>query len=228
MESARINRLKEKTILLVEDEAVIRNNIASMLQFFFKEVRTAGDGYAGLDAYRKYQPDIVMTDLKMPYMGGFEMLQEISQRSNTVYTIVVSAHTDTDLLLNAVNNGINRYIVKPVTEQQLFEAFESFLDATSGGSASDTELLPGLTLDSENQTLRHHNETIHLNKKETLLLRMLSREPTHTFTYEEIETQVWGEKSMSLASLRSVVRDIRKKSGEKIVENVSGTGYRLR
>ena len=66
-----LDRLKNKTILVVEDEKIIRENIASMLKFFFKEVYTAIDGYDGLDKYENYLPDIIMTDLKMQNMDGF-------------------------------------------------------------------------------------------------------------------------------------------------------------
>lgn len=72
-----LDRLKNKTILLVEDERIIRENIASMLSFFFKEVYTAIDGYDGLDKYEIYLPDVVMTDIRMPNMGGFELIEEL-------------------------------------------------------------------------------------------------------------------------------------------------------
>ena len=72
-----------------------------------------------------------------------------------------------------------------------------------------------------------NGEVSHLNKKEILLLRLLLLDKERTFTYEEIENQVWGSKSMSLAALRSVVRDLRKKIGQDFVINISGTGYRM-
>ena len=122
-----LERLKNKTILLVEDEKVIRENIASMLKFFFKEVYVAIDGYDGLDKYENYLPDIIMTDLKMPNMGGFELIKELEKRACSSYTIIVSAHTDTELLLEAINKGVNRYLIKPITEDELFEAFNAYL-----------------------------------------------------------------------------------------------------
>lgn len=72
-------KLKEKTILLVEDEKVIRENTASILKVFFKEVYTANDGYEGLDKYEEYLPDILMTDLKMPNMSGLGLIDEIKK-----------------------------------------------------------------------------------------------------------------------------------------------------
>ena len=227
MELKKLEILKNKTILLVEDEAVIRNNIASMLRFFFKNVYTAVDGYDGVEAYERHLPDIIMTDLKMPFMGGFELLDELKKRASRSYKIIVSAHTDTELLINAVNNDIDRYIIKPVTERQLFDAFEAYIQKMEQQTEDLKILFPGILFDIDKRELVINDTRVHLNNKETLLLKLLIQERDRTYTYEEIENQVWGEKSMSLTSLRSVVRDIRKKTGEKIIKNVSGIGYRL-
>lgn len=223
----KLKILKNKTILLVEDEAIIRNNIASMLRFFFKDVFTAVDGYNGLEKYERHLPDIIITDLKMPFMGGFELLDELKKRSSTSYMIVVSAHTDTELLINAVNKGIDRYIIKPITERQLFDAFEAYIHKIEQQTQDLKILFPSIMFDIDKRELIIKDTRVHLNNKETLLLKLLIQEKNKTYTYEEIENQVWGEKSMSLTSLRSVIRDIRKKTGEKIIKNVSGIGYKL-
>ena len=222
-----LEKLKTKTILLVEDETVIRNNIASTLKFFFKDVFTAVDGYDGLEMYQKYLPDIIMTDLKMPYMGGFELLEEIKKRSSTSYMIVVSAHTDTELLINAVNNGIHRYIIKPITENQLFDALEAYVIQSEKELPENVQISANIFMDVDKRQLIIKDTIVPLNNKETLLLKLLVQDENKIYTYEEIENQVWGAKSMSLTSLRSIVRDIRKKTGEKIIKNVSGVGYRL-
>ena len=224
----KFKRLKNKTILLVEDERIIRENIASMLKFFFKEVYTANDGYDGLDKYEEHLPDIVMTDLKMPNMGGFELLDELIKRSSISYLMIVSAHTDTDLLIKAIHNGIHRYIVKPVTEDELFAAFEAYFQKIDDISPINIKIDEKLSLDLEkNQALVNLKE-VHLNKKETMLLKVLSQNTNKTYTYEEIEYQVWGNKSMSLSAVRSVVRDLRKKIGQNYIVNISGIGYRLK
>jgi len=224
----KFKRLKTKTILLVEDERIIRENIASMLKFFFKEVYTANDGYDGLDKYEEYLPDIVMTDLKMPNMGGFELLDEIIKRSSTSYLMIVSAHTDTDLLIKAIHEGIHRYIVKPVTEDELFAAFEAYFQKIDDISPMNIKIDEILTLDLEKNQALVDSIEVHLNKKETMLLKVLSQNTNKTYTYEEIEYQVWGSKSMSLSAIRSVVRDLRKKIGQDYIVNISGTGYRLK
>jgi DNA-binding response OmpR family regulator len=223
-----LNKLKEKTILLVEDEDVIRNNIASMLKHFFKEVYTASDGYEGVDKYEDYLPNIVMTDLKMPIMGGFELIEELKKRSSKAYTIIVSAHTDTELLIEAINNGVDRYIIKPVTEDELFEAFEAYFKKLDETTPKVVELNESTKIDLDKHLAIIDGVEVKLNKKENQLLTLLCVDMNKAVSYEEIEYQIWGSDSMSLSAIRSVVRDLRKKIGSEFVVNVSGIGYRLR
>ncbi|APW66689.1 hypothetical protein LPB137_12875 [Poseidonibacter parvus] len=223
-----VQRLKTKTILLVEDENIIRENISSMLKFFFKEVYTAIDGFDGLDKYEANLPDIVMTDLKMPNMGGFDLLEEIKKLSSNSYTIIVSAHTDTDLLIKAIHEGVDRYIIKPVTEDELFKAFEAFLIKMDNELPSIIEVNKNTKIDFDKCQLMLNDEVIHLNKKEIRLLKLLCKDFNKIVNYDEIEYQVWGNKSMSLSAIRSVVRDLRKKLGSEYIVNVSGLGYKMR
>ena len=222
-----LDKLKTKNILLVEDEPIIRKNISMMLKYFFKKVYVAKDGFEGLDEYEKHLPDIVMTDLKMPNMNGFELLEELKKRSSNAYTIVVSAHTDQELLLQAINDGVDRYLIKPLTEDTLFTAFLAYLDKVEEETPSIIELSKNVTLNLDTTNAIVNGATFHMNKKEILLLKLLLIDRQRTFTYEEIENQVWGSKSMSLNALRSVVRDLRKKIGQDFIVNISKMGYRL-
>ena len=223
-----LERLKNKTILLVEDEKIIRENIASMLKFFFKEVYVAIDGYDGLDKYENYLPDIIMTDLKMPNMGGFELIKELEKRASKSYTIIVSAHTDTELLIEAINKGVHRYLIKPITEDELFEAFNAYFEKIDKILPQSVQLETNMHFDLNKNQIILEGEELHLNKKETLLMKLLCSDINKSFSYEEIEYQVWGSDSMSLSAIRSVVRDLRKKIGQKYIVNISGLGYRLK
>jgi len=224
----QFERLKNKTILLVEDERIIRENISSMLKFFFKEVYTAIDGYDGLDKYENYLPDIIMTDLKMPNMSGFELIDELQKRESNSYTIIVSAHTDTDLLIKAIHNGVDRYLIKPITEDELFETFDAYFKKLDKEVPQSVQLDLNMNFDLNKNQIILDGEELHLNKKETMLLKLLCSDVNKTFSYEEIEYQVWGSSSMSLSAIRSVVRDLRKKIGQDYIINISGIGYRLR
>lgn len=223
-----LNRLKEKTILLAEDESIIRNNIASMLKVFFKEVYTACDGYEAIDKYEEYLPDIVMTDLKMPIMDGFELIKELKKRSSKAYTIIVSAHTDTDLLIDAIHNGVDRYLIKPITEDELFSTFEAYFKKFDKSTPKTINLKEDLIIDFDKHIILKNDVEIKLNKKEYQLLTLLCIDIDKTITYEEIEYQIWGSDSMSLSAIRSVVRDLRKKLGDGFILNISSIGYKLK
>jgi len=222
------DRLKNKTILVVEDEKVIRENLASMLSVLFKEVYTAINGLDGLDQYSYHLPDIIITDLKMPHMCGDEMLKEIKKKNTDIYTIIVSAHADTDFLLDAIHNDVNRYIIKPITEDKLFESFKAYFEKTDKETPAIYNIDNKISLDLENSKLIIDKKDIHLNKKETLLLKLLSKNPEQTYSYEEIENNVWGGDVMSSSAIRSVVRDLRKKLGQTYLVNISRVGYRLK
>lgn len=223
-----LDRLKNKTILLVEDERIIRENIASMLSFFFKEVYTAIDGYDGLDKYEIYLPDVVMTDIRMPNMGGFELIEELIKRESKAFTIIVSAHTDTDLLIKAIKENVDRYLIKPITEDELFEALQAYLNKIEKEESPKIYLDKNIIFDCDNKNLIIDDIEVHLNKKEYLLLKLLSSNQNKIFSYEEIENLVWGGLPMSLSAIRSVVRDLRKKIGEGFIVNISGSGYRIK
>ena len=225
---SNIARLKTKTILFIEDEKIIRDNITSMLKFFFKDVYAAIDGFDGIDKYEKYLPDIVMTDLKMPNMNGFELIEELKKRSSTSYTIIVSAHTDTEHLIEAINTKIDRYLIKPLTEKELFDAFDAYFEKIDSLFPEKIKIDEKMLFDIDKKALFINKEKIHLNKKETLLLKLLCSNDSSITSYEQIEYQVWGNKSMSISALRSVVRDLRKKLGSQYIINTSGNGYKLK
>ncbi|MBN2897116.1 MAG: response regulator [Campylobacterales bacterium] len=217
--------LKTKTILLVEDEPIIRENLAATLRYFFKTVYTAQDGFEGLDAFEAHLPDIVCTDLKMPNMGGFELIQTLKARHAKAYTIIVSAHTDTELLLQAIREGVDRYLIKPIGEAELFEAFEAYIETLHVGQK--IALDPTHLFDPQELVIDAEAQRYELNKKEALLLSLLLEHRGHSVSYEVIEQRVWGSQSMSFAALRSVVRDLRKKIGSAQIHNLSALGYRL-
>ena len=114
------------------------------------------------------------------------------------------------------------------TEDELFEAFYAYFQKIDKLLPKSVELESNMYFDLNKNQIILNNEELHLNKKETLLMKLLCSDINKTFSYEEIEYQVWGSDSMSLSAIRSVVRDLRKKIGQDYIINISGVGYRLR
>lgn len=112
------------TILYVEDETTTREQVKRMLELRGYRLIVAENGREGVDLYQAHTPDIVLTDIMMPLMNGLDMAREIRSRTRDAQIIVMTAFNDIDYLLQAIDIGINQFVLKPVAVQKLYEAIE--------------------------------------------------------------------------------------------------------
>ncbi|MBJ6750267.1 EAL domain-containing protein [Geomonas anaerohicana] len=125
MEQPR-QRFNDVSLLLVEDEIESREMLARMLSLNYPGIRiyTADDGRSGLELYRQYQPDLVVTDINMPQMNGIAMAREIKLLNPDATIVAVTAHSETAYLMNAIEIGMDHYILKPVNYPELFRVLD--------------------------------------------------------------------------------------------------------
>jgi YesN/AraC family two-component response regulator len=116
------------SVLYVEDEPVIRQVMVRMLNRKVSTVYQAENGREGLDFFKQYGPDIVISDIRMPVMDGIEMSKEIKSLNRNSRIILTTAHADEGYLLNSIEAGIDRYILKPVDMNVLFTALEKLAE----------------------------------------------------------------------------------------------------
>jgi phosphoserine phosphatase RsbU/P len=112
----------EVSVLYVEDEPVTRSTIAAILERQIATVLQAGDGRAGLEAFKVHRPEVVVTDIRMPVMSGLDMAREIKALAPRTHIIVTTAHNDTEFFLDAIDIGIDQYVLKPIDRDRLFAA----------------------------------------------------------------------------------------------------------
>lgn len=112
------------TILYVEDEDDVRDGYARALKRISKEIITASDGAIGLILYKKFLPDIVITDINMPNMNGIDMVYQIKKINNNANIIFTTAHGETRYLLDAISLQVDGYLIKPVQKISLLVAIE--------------------------------------------------------------------------------------------------------
>jgi YesN/AraC family two-component response regulator len=109
-------------VLYVEDEAVTRQALSPPLERRVRELLTAENGEAGLTLFRERRPDIVITDITMPVMNGLAMIREIRALAAATPVVVTTAYGDTSNLIESIELGVDRYILKPVDHEKLFTA----------------------------------------------------------------------------------------------------------
>ena len=113
---------KDITVLYVEDEDLIRNEITTILKIISTNVISAPDGAKGLEAFKNNHVDLIITDINMPFLNGFEMLKAIREINAEVPAIILSAYSQTEFIKQASQiDNINDYLLKPVDITQLLE-----------------------------------------------------------------------------------------------------------
>jgi YesN/AraC family two-component response regulator len=114
----------DHSVLYVEDDKVVRNELGEFLFLKFREVRQADNGKSGLEVFSGYKADLVITDIRMPVMNGLEMAREIRKIAPSTRIIVTSAYQDTEFFLEAIDIGVSQFVLKPVNLEKLMLAVQ--------------------------------------------------------------------------------------------------------
>jgi len=227
MKKEFMKKLQSLTILYAEDEEGVRRNIADSLGYYVKEVYQASNGQEALDLYNEKSPDIILSDIHMPILDGIEFVKEVRLTNRDIPIVMITAHTDKQYLLKAVELHMEKYIVKPLDMDELFETLEKCVDIIDINNIEVLKVNKDYIYDYDKKELLYQNKIVILNKKEiTFFERLISNQDKMT-TYEELQEYVWGDDVMTDSALRSLVRNLRKKLPTDIVFNLSGIGYRL-
>ena len=115
----KINTNEHISVLYVEDQIDIQEELSDILSMFVDEVHIASNGKEGLEVFQKINPDLIITDIQMPVMTGLEMISEIRKKNKTIPIIVTSAFNKTDYLLKAIDLGVEHYLLKPIMVNKL-------------------------------------------------------------------------------------------------------------
>lgn len=222
-----MENFKKYTILYIEDDEGVRSINSRFLNRMFNELFLASNGEEGYELYKKYHPDIILTDINMPKLDGIALSKKIRQEDQNTKIIISTAYSDKKYLMDAIELNLEKYIIKPLTNRNLMPAL------TKAVNALDLELNFKIPLDEDfyfdnNTSLFYYqNNVISLNKKELLFLKLLVLNKNRIVSYEEIEQKVWEDEYMSLNSLRTTIGFLRKKIPFNCIKNISNMGYKL-
>jgi len=219
-----LEQLSNYTVLYAEDDSGVRKNVAEMLELLFAQVYVASDGEKAYALFQEKSPHIIITDIKMPKLSGIELARKIRKQDENIQIIIISAYTEVDYMLDAIDLSLMKYIVKPITETKLFEALEKFLELQKSSGMID--LKNGWVYNSAQKVITHKDDVFELTKKESTLLEMLLSKKS-VLTYEEIEMELWRDEYMSLNALRLLMKNFRKKLPEGYLKNIQSVGYKL-
>lgn len=227
MANSFLEKLKGMTILYAEDEVGIRKNIADSLSYYCKEIYEASNGKEAYEIYEEKQPDIILSDIHMPIMDGLEFVKKVRETNRNIPVVMITAHTDKEYLLEAVELHMEKYIVKPVDIDELFETLEKCINILDLNNKVSLKVDEDYQYDYDRKELLYKNDSVILNKKEMKFLEVLISNQNRVVNYDELQDKVWGDDIMTDSALRSLVRNLRKKLPTDLIFNLSGVGYRL-
>ncbi|HBD8918129.1 TPA: response regulator transcription factor [Campylobacter jejuni] len=217
---------KELIILVVEDEIKTRESLINILSERFSKVIGAQNGDEGLKKFKKFKPDLVITDIAMPIMDGLDMTREIKEISDDVPIVVLSAYSEKERLLRSIDIGIDKYLIKPVDIEELFKVLDCLV-----GEKIEANMLVKISeeyqFNKTKRTLIHNGKEIVLTKKELAFISLLLKQPGVLVLHEDIKKNVWIGEHVSDTAVRTFIKRVRDKVGEDFIKNVPSLGYKI-
>lgn len=215
MHSEVLKKLNNYTLLLVENEKGIRENLYEYFDLLFQTVLVANDGVEALALYNSNNIDLIITDIKMPNMNGIELVKTIRDKDKDTSIVIISAHTDVEFLLDSIPLNLTEYVVKPLNETKISNILNIFLKDKDG-----TDFI----YDKSRCEVIVNGEMHTLSTKENIFLDKLIND-NRIISYAEIEENIWDEKQMSQNALRVFIKNLRKKLPENFIKNIPNFGY---
>ncbi|SIS15033.1 response regulator transcription factor [Williamsia sterculiae] len=225
------------TILVVDDEPLIRDSIADRLRAEGFAVTTADDGPAALAAQQGTVFDAVVLDVMLPGMDGLEVCRRMQTHTTTPVLMLTARADETDLVIG-LGIGADDYLSKPFSMRELVARLRALIrraeryapDATAGPPAPETEVetLGEVQIDHAARRVLVSGSPIHLTRTEFDLLVSLARRPGAVLTRAQLLESVWQwPDAGETRTVDSHIRSLRQKVGAHHIRTVHGVGYAL-
>jgi len=221
------------TILVVEDDAAVRQGVVDALTFAGYEVLSAADGREGREAALTARYDLLLLDLILPHFTGFEILEALQGNRAGQAVIILSAKGEENDRVKGLKMGADDYVMKPFSARELLARVDAVLRrSTERQALGKTYEIAGRVIDLTRAEITHEGKRQELSEREVGVLRYLIANPERPIPRDELLRHVWGidPNRIETRTVDMHVAHIRKKLGDQsqqLLETVRGRGYRL-
>jgi DNA-binding response OmpR family regulator len=221
-------------ILIIEDETPMRTALADLLAGEGYRALTAADGESGLERARAEKPDLILLDVMMPKLDGFQVCAELRRLALTMPVLMLTAKGQIEDRVTGLDAGADDYLVKPFSTGELLARVRALLRRVERKTKSATRLILGeVEIDLARQSAVRGKKVIHLTAKEFAMLRLLAGAEGEPVSREQFLDVVWGYTSFPttrtvdnhIASLRAKLE--KNPEAPRWLKTVHGVGYRL-
>jgi len=221
------------TALYVEDNDVLRKQTMKMLKSILPNVIETCSGVEGLNEYNKHNNseelrkfDLIITDIEMPHKNGLEMISNIREQDIKIPIIVFSAYDKSNYFLEAIKIGINGYILKPYSLEQIADVLIDSINKYHKQNLIYFE--NDYSWCEFNSVLKKDNEVVKLSKNEIKLMDYLSSLNRSIKSSESIENYIFDDFISNNKRVRGLISRFNTKLETNIIESIYSEGYRLR
>ena len=225
-------------ILIVEDEAAIADLEKDYLELSGFEVEVANDGKTGLERALSEEYDLIILDLMLPGVDGFEICRQVRAEQNTPI-IMVSAKKDDIDKIRGLGLGADDYMTKPFSPSELVARVKAHMaryERLIGSVMEENKVIEirGIKIDTTARRVWVNGEEKTFTTKEFDLLTFLASHPNHVYTKDELFSEIWDMESIGdIATVTVHIKKIREKiefdtSKPQYIETIWGVGYRFK
>ncbi|MEE1620447.1 response regulator transcription factor [Zafaria sp. Z1313] len=215
-------------ILIIEDEQRISSFVSKGLRSAGFQPTVAETGQEGLYLAQTGDFELVVLDLGLPDLDGFEVLRQIRAGHNDVPVVILTARSSVDDTVQGLENGADDYMAKPFRFEELLARVRLRLRPEANGAGQDRLEHEGLVLDLRSRRVEADGQGVDLSAREFALAEAFLRNPGQVLSREQLLSRVWGYDFDPASNVVDVyVRYLRNKLGADRFETVRGMGYRL-
>lgn len=195
-------------------------------------IATAINGEKAFDMYKKFNPHVIITDLRMPIMDGIQLVKKIRENDQNTKIIITTFKKDVETLIEAAGLKLFKYLLKPINFEELKNTINASIKELNNYNVvavKTVNLTPNLRWEIDEFELFYKDTILKLTPKEKKVLNILLSKPNKVLTYEELIYEAW-EKDNEIGdrkTLKNIITGLRKKIIDTNIDNVYGFGYKI-
>ena len=215
-------------ILLLEDDLILNEIIEEHLISQKHEITTVFTGLEAQDLLYSQRFDLLLLDVNVPIINGFELLKDLRQKEIYTPTIFLTSLNQIDDIEKGFKSGWDDYLKKPFELKELDLRINNIKRLFNIENEDLIQISKDTYLDKKNLLIKKENEQIHLAKKECEVLEYLINNSSKTVSIEELSLNVWAYEEAPISStIRTYIKNLRRVLGEEFIINLRGVGYRF-
>jgi two-component system, OmpR family, response regulator MprA len=222
-------------ILVIDDDEKITSMLRRGLAFEGYDVYTAQNGAEGLSMMMSADPDLIILDVMMPKVDGFEVCRRLREGGSTVPVLMLTAKDEVENRVKGLDLGADDYLVKPFALEELLARVRALLRRkdSAGEAGSQRLIFEDIVMDLDSREVTRGGQRLELTAKEFELLHLFLQNPKRLLTRDLIMDKIWGYDYSGESNVLEVyIAMLRQKTeehgGKRVIQTIRGAGYILR